>query len=250
MLYGRHAVHEALRARRRRLYNLYLGSTVKEAGLVVQILGLADQAGCRVQRIDRVQLDQMLPGANHQGLTLEVSPYPYVAEGALLEAAQRAGEPPLLLLLDHLEDPQNVGTLLRTAEAMAVHGVILPRRRAAGITPAVSNASSGAVEHLLIAEVTNLARTQEWLKNKGIWIAGLDDSPSAQELAQSDLDGPLALVVGNEAKGLSRLVREKCDWLVRIPMLGQVQSLNAAIAGSVVLVAARQARRHHATRMN
>lgn len=243
ILYGRHAVHEALRARRRRFYSLVLASTVQASGLVRQIEQLAQQAGCPIQRADKEQFQRILPSSNHQGVALEASPYPYVPFETCLALAHKRAEAPLLLLLDHLEDPQNVGTLLRTAEAMGVHGVILPKRRAASITPGVCNASSGAVEHLLIAEVTNLARTQDELKKAGLWIAGLDDAARSQDLAESDLSGALALVVGGEGRGLSRLVRDKCDWLVRIPMFGQVDSLNVAIAGSVALVAARQARR-------
>jgi 23S rRNA (guanosine2251-2'-O)-methyltransferase len=125
---------------------------------------------------------------------------------------------------------------------MAVHAIILPERLSAAITPAVCNASSGAVEHLQIVQVTNIARTQEELKRRNIWIVGLDDRPEAKELLRSDLSGPLALVVGAEGGGLSRLAREQCDWLVRIPMAGAVGSLNAAVAGSVALVAARSAR--------
>ncbi len=242
ILYGRHAVHEALRAQRRKLYTLNLASGVKQTGLVADIVQLAHQAGCRVQQVDRQQFERALADVNHQGLALEASPYPYVPlEQALARAKQRS-EAPLLLLLDHLEDPQNVGTLLRTAEAMAVHGIILPERRSAAITPAVCNSSSGAVEHLHIVQVTNIARTQDELKRRNIWIVGLDDRPEAQELLRSDLSGPLALVVGAEGGGLSRLAREQCDWLVRIPMAGVVGSLNAAVAGSVALVAARSAR--------
>lgn len=242
LLYGRHAVHEALRARRRRAYALNLVQGVKETGLVAEIVNLAQQAGCRVQQVDKQQLARLLPDVNHQGVILEASSYPYVSLAETLAEAKKRGEPPLLLLLDHLEDPQNVGTLLRTAEAMAVHGVVIPDRRAASITASVCNASSGAVEHLSIAQVTNIVRTQEELKRQGVWIVGLDDRPEAKELMHSDLSGPLALVVGAEGGGLSRLARETCDWLVRIPMLGKIGSLNAAVAGSVALVAARSAR--------
>ncbi|MCB0187527.1 MAG: 23S rRNA (guanosine(2251)-2'-O)-methyltransferase RlmB, partial [Caldilineaceae bacterium] len=147
-----------------------------------------------------------------------------------------------LLLLDHLQDPQNLGTLFRTAEAMGIHGVIVPDRRAAGVTPAVSNASAGAVEHLLVAQVTNLNRTIEDLKAANIWVAGLDNVPQAVALAKANLDGALAIVVGSEGDGLSRLTRERCDFLIQLPMYGQVESLNASVAGSIVLHAARQAR--------
>ena len=148
----------------------------------------------------------------------------------------------LLLLLDHLEDPQNLGTLIRTAEAMGVHGLIIPDRRAARVTPAVSNASSGAVEHLRVAQVTNLNRTIDELKARNVWVAGLAGEAEVPPLAAADLRGALAVVVGSEGKGLSRLTREKCDFLVRLPMVGTVESLNAAVAGSIVLYAARQAR--------
>ncbi len=242
ILYGRHAVHEALRAGRRRFYTLNLMAGVQETGLIRELQQLAVQVGCRVARVDKDQFNRRLPDVNHQGVALEVGAYPYVPLEVCLQTARQRQEPPLLLMLDHLEDPQNLGTLLRTAEAMAVHGVIIPERRAAGITPAVSNASAGAVEHLQVAMVTNLAQTLATLKRQGLWSVGLDDRPEAQPLAKSDLSGPLVLVVGSEHKGLSRLVRETCDWLVRIPMLGQVASLNAAVAGSAVLIAARQAR--------
>jgi 23S rRNA (guanosine2251-2'-O)-methyltransferase len=242
ILYGRHAVHEALRAGRRHPYNLTLATSVQESALVRQIVELAQKARCPVKRLDKVQFGRLLPDVNHQGVALEASSYPFAALDDTFALADRREEPPFLLILDHLEDPQNLGTLLRTAEAMGMHGVILPARRAASVTPAVCNASSGAVEHLLIAEVTNISRTQDHLKQRGVWVAGLDDRPEAQVLGKSDLSGPLALVVGSEGKGLSRLVRDKCDWLVRIPMLGQIESLNAAVAGSVVLVAARSAR--------
>jgi 23S rRNA (guanosine2251-2'-O)-methyltransferase len=149
---------------------------------------------------------------------------------------------PIYLVLDHLQDVQNLGTLLRTAEAMAVTAVLLPDRRAAAITPAVVNASAGAVEHLRVALTGNLVQALDRLKGVGVWVAGLDACPEAIPLGRADLAGPLALVVGAEGTGLARLVRERCDWLLEIPMYGQVESLNAAVAGSMALVAARQAR--------
>jgi 23S rRNA (guanosine2251-2'-O)-methyltransferase len=151
--------------------------------------------------------------------------------------------PALFLLLDLLQDPQNVGSLLRTAEAVGVHGVVIPRRRAVGVTPAVVSASAGAVEHLRVAQVTNLARTIDELKRRDIWVAGLDTGADAGLLDQADLRGPLALVVGSEGYGLRRLVREKCDFSVRLPMRGRVASLNAAVAGSVALYEVDRQRR-------
>jgi 23S rRNA (guanosine2251-2'-O)-methyltransferase len=172
---------------------------------------------------------------------LEVGDYPYVDLNGLLAQVRRGGAP-LFLLLDHVQDPQNLGTLIRTAEAMGVTGIIIPERRAAGITPAVSNASAGAVEHLLVAQVTNLNRTIEELKAANIWVAGLDMGDDTQPLDKVDLTGALALVVGSEGSGLSRLTREKCDFLISLPMYGRVESLNAAVAGSIVIYAARRQR--------
>jgi len=238
ILYGRHAVLEALRAGRRTIRQVLLGQGVKQqAEIIGEIVALARQRGCPVLEVGRPALDAA-GGVNHQGVVAEASPYPYVA----LEDASSAAGAPLCLVLDHLQDVQNLGTLLRTAEAMAVAGVILPDRRAAGITPAVVNASAGAVEHLRIAQVTNLVQALERLKKAGFWIAGLDAAPDATPLSRADLSGALALVVGAEGAGLSRLVRDTCDWRIAIPMYGRVASLNAAVAGSIVLAAAQEAR--------
>ena len=232
-LYGRQAVREALRAGRRRPYRLLLAEGVRKADIIAEIVALAEKAGCAVERVERRELDRL--GVKHQGVALEASPYPYVDLADILALAEERGEPPLLLVLDHLEDPRNVGALLRTAEAAGVHGAVLPKRRSAAITPAASDASAGAVEHLLVARVTNLARTLTELKRVRLWVAGLESLPEAQPYDTVDLSGPLALVVGSEGRGLSRLVRERCDWLLKLPMLGRVGSLNAAVAGSIVL---------------
>lgn len=237
-LYGRHAVLEALRAGRRRVHQILIGQGVKQqAEIIGEILTLARQRGCPVHEVERAALEVAGP-VNHQGVIAEVGPYPYVD----LAAIEAADEAPLYLVLDHLQDVQNLGTLLRTAEAMAVTGVILPERRAAGITPAVVNASAGAVEHLRIAAVVNLVQALEQLKRANVWIVGLDATAGAVPLPRADLSGALALVVGAEGAGLGRLVRETCDWLLAIPMYGRIASLNAAVAGSIALVAARQAR--------
>lgn len=237
LLYGRHAVLEALRAGRRRIQRVYLGAGVRSAPIVADILAAARLRGCPVIEAPRQMLEQAGP-VNHQGVVAEAAAYPYVELDDLLSVSND----PLYLILDHLQDVQNLGTLLRTAEAMAVTGVMLPDRRAADITPAVVNASAGAVEHLRIALVGNLAQTIARLKAANVCVVGLDAGPGAAPLGKADLTGPLALVVGAEGAGLARLVREQCDWLLAIPMYGQVASLNAAVAGSVALVAARQAR--------
>jgi 23S rRNA (guanosine2251-2'-O)-methyltransferase len=243
LLYGRRPVYEALRAGRRRFYKLTLAEGVRsqETSTVGQILSMARSAGASVTRSPRRELDRVT--THHQGLVVEASPYPYANLDDIFALAARRQAPPLLLLLDLLQDPQNVGGLLRTAEAVGVQGVLIPRRRQVGVTPAVVSASAGAVEHLLVAQATNLARTIDDLKRRELWVAGLEADSSAQLYDQADLRGPLALVVGSEGRGLRRLVREKCDWLLQLPMRGRVDSLNAAVAGSVVLYEVERQRR-------
>jgi len=242
ILYGRNAVLESLRAGRRKPYKLMLAEGVRQTDVVGQIIFLAEQAGMPVNRTERRNLDR-LGNVNHQGVALETSEYPYSGLDAILSVTQSSHEAPLLLLLDLLQDPQNAGSLLRTAEAVGVHGVMIQRRRAVGITPAVVHTSAGAVEHLLVAQVTNLVNAIGRLKAHDVWVAGLEALHDAQLYHETDLSGPLALVIGSEGEGLRRLVRERCDFLLRIPMLGQVTSLNAAVAGSVVLYEALRQRR-------
>ncbi len=231
-LYGRNSVREALRAGRRPCYRLWLAEGIRPAALAEALRALAADRGCAVERVPRGHLDRAVGHRRHQGVALEVGPYPYVDPALPLE---RGGRAPFLLLLDLLQDPQNLGTLLRTAEAVGVHGVYLPRRRGARVTPAVVRASAGAVEHLAVAQVTNLARWIERLKERGIWVYGLERDPRAASLFETDLSGPIALVVGSEGEGLRPLVRRRCDGLLYLPMEGRVNSLNAAVAGSIAL---------------
>ncbi len=246
LIYGRRAVAETLRAGRRHVYRLWLeGSpnSLPSEGILGDIVATAQQRNIPIRSLRGGVFDKLAAEqANAQGVALEVGDYPYVEVDAILGHARNTGEPPLLLVLDHLQDPQNLGTLMRTAEAMGVHGIILPDRRAARITPAVTNSSAGAVERMRVAQVTNLNRTIDYLKSRDIWIAGLDSEPSTPLLDPKMLDGALALVVGSEGSGLSRLTREKCDFLVRLMMVGEVESLNAAVAGSIVLYLVRQTR--------
>lgn len=241
-LYGRNAVYESLRAGRRKPYKVMLAEGVRQVDVIGQIVSLAERAGVPVQRVARLDLDR-LGEVHHQGVALETSEYPYVTLDEILETARSQGVPPFILLLDLLQDPQNVGSLLRTGEAVGVHGVVIQTRRAVGITPAVVNASAGAVEHMLVAQETNLVAVIERLKASDVWVAGLENRPDAPVYCEADLRGPLALVVGSEGEGLRRLVRERCDFLLRLPMLGQVASLNAAVAGSVVLYEALRQRK-------
>jgi len=242
MLAGRNSVREALLAGRRRVYRLIVAEGAREAGVLEEIVALAGEHQVPVQRAPKVDLDALADALSHQGVVAQASPYPHAEVDDLLALASQRDQAPFLLMLDSLEDPQNVGSLMRTAEAVGVHGVMVPRHRAAGVTPAVSRASAGAVEHLLVAEVTNLARTLEWLKERGVWIVGIEDEPEAQDYRALDLNMPLALVVGSEGHGMHRLVRETCDLLARLPMKGRIASLNVSAAGSVMLYRALEAR--------
>jgi 23S rRNA (guanosine2251-2'-O)-methyltransferase len=242
ILYGRQPVRETLRARRRQVFKLLLAHGIKPAGVVGQILALAEQTNIPVQTVNRRELDKLGGEVNHQGLAAEVSGYPYVDLAEPMETCRHSDIAPFLLLLDHVQDPQNLGSLLRTAEAAGVHGVVIPSRRAAGVTPAAVRASAGAAEHVRVAQVTNLVRAMEQLKAGGVWMAGLEAVPGAQLYTQVDLGGPLGLVIGSEGQGLARLVRESCDYLIRLPMFGQVESLNAAVAGAIALYEARRQR--------
>lgn len=236
-LSSRNAVLEALRAGRRRAYYLAVARGAQASGTLAEILELAGRHQVPVREVDRQDLDHLAPG--NQGLALQVSGYPYADLDDLIG---RAGPEALFLLLDLIEDPQNLGTLLRTAEAVQVSGVIIPEHRAAGVTPAVSHASAGAVEYLAVAQVGNLVQTMEALRQVGVWLIGLEDVPEAQIYDQVNWQGPSAIVVGSEGRGMRRLVRERCDLLVRLPMAGRINSLNAAVAGSIVLYHAWRSR--------
>jgi 23S rRNA (guanosine2251-2'-O)-methyltransferase len=233
VIWGRRVVTEALRARRT-IRRVYIGGKPTADNPLGEIADLARRAHVPVQVLDRRALDRIADTDRHQNVAAEVLDYDYAELGDLLKVADQRAEPALLLLLDQLQDPQNLGTLIRTAEAVGAHGVVLPRHRAVGVTPAVERASAGAIQHLAVAEVTNLNRAVDDLKQHGLWIVGLD-AEGQHDLSDVDPSTPLALVVGSEGKGISRLLREKCDFLVKLPMRGRVGSLNAAVAGSIVL---------------
>jgi 23S rRNA (guanosine2251-2'-O)-methyltransferase len=236
---GRNPVYETLRARRRQVFQLLVAEGAQEKGRLAEIIGQCQQRKAPVERVPRPRLDRL--GSGHQGVALEVSGYPYRDLQDILVFARSQEESALVLILDALQDPQNLGSLLRTAEGIGVHGVLLPLRQTATVTPAVVSASSGASEHMLIAQV-NLAQAIETLKANGIWVVGLDNGPQAALPQHIRLDGPLALVVGSEGQGMRPLVRDSCDLLMRLPMRGKIDSLNAAVAGSVALYLIWQAR--------
>jgi 23S rRNA (guanosine2251-2'-O)-methyltransferase len=231
-IYGRNPVYETLRARRRTAFSLLLAEGVQEKGRLIEIVDQVKKYKLPIERVTRTRLDKL--SESHQGVALEVSAYPYVGLDDILENAQKRSELLFVLILDTLQNPQNLGTLLRTAEAVGVHGVLIPTHRAAEITPAVVSASAGATEHLLVAQA-NLATAITGLKEAVAWVIGLDQDREAHPPSEVRLDGALAVVVGSEGEGLRPLVRSKCDILLRLPMRGRVESLNAAVAGSIAL---------------
>jgi 23S rRNA (guanosine2251-2'-O)-methyltransferase len=238
-LYSRNAVHETLRAHRREFFGLEIAEGVQEKGRLSDILRIAKERKIPVQHVPRGRLERI--HANHQGVALEASGYPYADLTDIFELAEERKEPLFVLLLDTLNDPQNFGTLLRTAEAVGVHGVIIPLARTVGVTPAVVNASSGASEHLLVAQA-NLHQAIDALKEAGAWVIGLEGSEQAEEPAKVRLDGAIGLVVGSEGEGMRPLTMKSCDILMKLPMKGKIESLNAAVAGSVALYLAYLAR--------
>ncbi len=241
-LYGHWAVMEALRAGRRPLEQLLITESTDEKGRVGEILELAQKRSVNIRRVPRRIIDDLAEGANHQNVVLRTGEYPYATLDDAFDLAQKRGEKPFFLLLDLLKDPQNVGSLLRVADAVGLHGVILPDRRTVSITPAVVNASAGAIEHLNVIQVNNLVNAMKELKTRDVWLVGLELGPDVPPIDRTDLNIALGLVLGSEGEGMRRLVRDTCDMLLSLPMRGQVASLNVATVGSVALYAAWQAR--------
>ena len=227
-LFGRNAVREALSGRRRH-HRLLFAEGVRWDTKLHSVRALAESQHVPIEMAPRQMLDDVVAGGRHQGVVLRTSAYPYVD----FQDLPQQGEP--ILVLDHLQDPQNFGSLLRSAEAFGVIGVIIPKDRSGEITPAVVNSSAGAVEHQFIARVTNLGRTIDGLKKNGYWIVGLDRAASSQSLEEFDPPESVALVVGAEGTGLTASVAAQCDMLVSIEQTGKIDSLNASVAGSIAL---------------
>jgi len=239
-IYSRNAVYETLHARRREMFRIQIAEGAQEKGRLDDILRMAKERKIPMERVPRPRLDKVHP--NHQGVVAEVSGYPYSDIVEILEYANQRSELPFVLMLDSLQDPQNFGSLLRTAEAVGVHGVVIPLAHTVNVTPAVVNASSGASEHLRIAQ-SNLSQAIDALKDSNVWIVGLDQNGEViSEKTDRHLRGALGLVVGSEGEGLRELTRKKCDIRLKLPMHGQVESLNASVAGSVALYLAYLAR--------
>ena len=237
-VFGRNAVKELLESGRD-IEKLFVTSGDKE-GSINLLLGIASERGIPIFEKDRATLDRMAAGGRHQGVIAIAAERNYSTVDEILEYAKEKGEPPFVVILDGVEDPHNLGAIIRSAECQGVHGVIIPKRRAVGLTTTVAKSSAGALEHIRIAKVTNIAATVDELKDKGLWIYGAD--MDGGKYYETDLTGAAALVMGSEGFGISRLVKEKCDFILSIPLYGRVNSMNVSCATAVLLAEVRRQR--------
>lgn len=228
---GKNPVIEALKSERD--INKILIAEGSQSGQMQQVIGMAKEANVIVQFVPKKKIDQLADG-NHQGVIAQVAAYEYAEIDDLFAAAEKKNEAPFFLLLDEIEDPHNLGSIMRTADASGAHGIIIPKRRAVGLTATVAKLSTGAIEYIPVARVTNMAQTIDELKERGVWIAGTDAS-AKQDFRQMDGTLPLGLVIGSEGKGMGRLIRDKCDFLLSLPMVGHVTSLNASVAAALLM---------------
>lgn len=239
-IYGRNPVIEALEAGRT-IDKLLIQDGIRHSQ-ISKITAIAKERKISFQFVNKRKLDEVCDG-NHQGVAAYAAAHSYASVDEILGFAHSRGEAPFVVIADGLTDPHNLGSILRTANAAGAHGVIIPRNRSVSVTGTVAKVSAGAVEHIRVARVTNIAQTLEQLKKEGLWIAGTDLS-AEQYYYDSDLKGALGIVIGSEGEGMSRLVREKCDFLVKIPMIGEIESLNASVAAGILLYEAVRQRRH------
>ncbi|MFC1909819.1 23S rRNA (guanosine(2251)-2'-O)-methyltransferase RlmB [Chloroflexota bacterium] len=239
---GKNAVAEALKGGRP-INKIMLSRNIQSHSLVAEILHLARSSGIPFEYVDRVALARHTVSNAHQGIIALASAKEYLTLDELLAISKIKAEPPLYLVLDGIEDPQNLGAILRTADAAGIHGVILRARRAAGLTSSVARASAGAIEYVPVARVVNIAQALEELKKNGLWVTGID-MVGEVDYARADYQSPTAIVIGSEGKGLSPLIRKRCDVLAFIPMKGKIASLNASVAAALVMY---QAMRQRAT---
>ena len=235
---GRNPVSEAIRSGRP--IDKILVARGEKTGAVVGILAKAREKQIPVKEADRVKLDFLSGSAPHQGIIALAAAKEYSTVEDILAYAAEKGEPPFLIVLDELEDPHNLGAIIRTAECVGAHGVIIPKRRSVGLSYTVGKASAGAVEYMRVARVTNIANLLDDLKKQGVWIYGAD--MNGTDYTQCDMSGACALVIGNEGKGMARLVREKCDVIVSLPMKGHINSLNASVAAGILMYHALKSR--------
>lgn len=235
---GRNAVMEMLKGSRS--VNRLLVANGSSEGSMREIIALAKEKGINIQFYDRSKLDAMAPGIRHQGVLAQVPPVQYAELEDILQIARDRNEPPFIVLLDELEDPHNLGAILRTADAAGVHGVLIPKHRSCPLSATVAKTSAGAVEHVPVARIGNMVQTIKKLKKEGLWVAAAD--MDGTDYYDTDLTGSLLLVIGSEGQGVGRLIKEQCDFVVRIPMVGKINSLNASVAGSILMYEAMKQR--------
>ncbi|SFK52635.1 23S rRNA (guanosine2251-2'-O)-methyltransferase [Halobacillus dabanensis] len=228
---GKNPVQEAIRSGRP--INKVMVSDQLQYQAYKKIDQLAKEQGLLVQKVPKKKIDQLVDGS-HQGVIASVAAYEYSDIEDLFERAEEKDEPPFFIICDEIEDPHNLGSILRTADASGAHGVIIPKRRSVALTATVAKTSTGAIEYIPVARVTNLARTIEELKERFVWVVGTD-ADGTEDYRQLDGKMPIALVIGSEGRGMSRLTKEKCDWTVSLPMAGKVTSLNASVAASLLM---------------
>ena len=236
---GRNPVAEAIKSGRQ-IDKIYVRRGDKQ-GSIIPLIREAKRRGIIVSEVDASKLNEMSETGNHQGVIAQVPPMDYAEVDDILKIAEERGEPPFIVILDRIADPHNLGSVIRTANCAGVHGVIISRHDSAPVTAVAAKASAGAVEFTPVARVNNLARTIDDLKKKGIWVTGAD-AAGDRSLYEADLAGPVAIVIGSEGEGISRLVAEKCDFLVKIPMRGNVNSLNASVAAALMIYEAAKKR--------
>ena len=229
---GRNPVMEALRSGRE--IDKILIAKGTRGGSLIKILGKAKDKGIPIQYVERQKIDEMSESNAHQGIVAIVAAHKYVHFEDIIEGAKKSGGDPLILILDKITDPHNLGSIIRTADAVGADGIIIPKRHSVGLTAVVAKSSAGAIEYVPVAKVSNIAQTIDRIKEKGIWVAGAH-MDGEKEHYNTDLRGPLALVIGSEGSGISRLIKEKCDFLVRLPMVGKISSLNASVAAAVLM---------------
>ncbi|WP_427340415.1 23S rRNA (guanosine(2251)-2'-O)-methyltransferase RlmB [Caloranaerobacter sp. DY30410] len=232
LIEGRNPVLEALKSDRN-IEKIMIAKGA-EKGSVKKIKAIAKERGIVIQYVDRNKLDSISVTNSHQGVIAIASDYEYKTVEDILKYAESRNEDPFIIILDGIKDPHNLGAIMRTAECAGVHGIIIPKRRSVGLTPVVAKSSAGAIEYLPVAKVSNIVYTMEKLKEKGVWICAAD-MDGESNYYEKDLKGPLAIVIGSEGEGISRLVKERCDFLVKIPMKGNVTSLNASVAASILI---------------
>lgn len=232
IIVGKNPIIEAIQSDRS-INKIYIADGINKAS-IHNLLTLIKEKKIVTQFVPRKKLDQMAEGQQHQGIVAEVAPYDYIEINEIVSNLKKSQRLPFLVMLDGIEDPHNLGSILRTADVTGVNGVIIPKRRSVGLTSTVAKTSAGAIEHVPVSRVTNLAQTLDYLKDEGYWVVGTDAS-AKQSFVELDYKMPVCIVIGSEGKGISRLIKEKCDFFVNMPMQGNVNSLNASVAAGIIM---------------